>query len=153
MPSSIRVDHNNRRINAANLQSRLANGRSLDAALRLPAVGPRGCGRTKDSAEKEPTEFEGSLIPSAIVRACGGGTERHSIAGLHLRFSIMETQRSPGPPSVSSCYSLFSSTSFYDDDDDDDDDDDNRIYYPPIRWYQPSLALPLVILDNWKTKS
>ncbi|KAL2748890.1 hypothetical protein V1477_002826 [Vespula maculifrons] len=70
MPSSIRVDHNNRRINAANLQSRLANGRSLDAALRLPAVGPRGCGRTKDSAEKEPRAlFRAPLYaPAGVVQ-------------------------------------------------------------------------------------
>lgn len=55
----------------------------------------------------------------------GSGTERHSIAGLHLRFSIMETQRAQGavralpsvpsrpkPPVDVSPYRLVCTTSF-----------------------------------------
>ena len=40
-----------------------------------------------------------SLIPAALC-ASRGGTERHSIAGLHLRFSIMEIQRALGANSL-----------------------------------------------------
>lgn len=37
-----------------------------------------------------------SLATGAIVCLRGSAAKRHSIAGLHLRFSIMETQRAPG---------------------------------------------------------
>ena len=47
-----------------------------------------------------------SLIPAALC-ASRGGAERHSIAGLHLRFSIMEIQRALGANAT--LFSPFSS--------------------------------------------
>lgn len=61
----------------------------------------RTMGRAKAVAERT-REFNfsvtlhlRSLIPPALC-ASRGGAERHSIAGLHLRFSIMEIQRALG---------------------------------------------------------
>lgn len=47
-----------------------------------------------------------SLATGAIVcRLRGSAAKRHSIAGLHLRFSIMETQRAPGAIRASPAFS------------------------------------------------